>query len=101
MNYYTDSTGAGHYLDPITRAFAHVGEAPSGPEIWALGVRGAREFLEEAQKHDPATDVITEEFEIPGGPTGNVKIVLYKPANASGELPVVVYLHGGGWILGR
>jgi acetyl esterase len=101
MDSYIDSTGVGHYLDPVTRAFAHVGEAPTGPKIWALGVEGAREFLEEAQKHVPATDVVTEQFEIPGGALGSVKIVLYKPANAVRELPVVVYLHGGGWILGR
>ncbi|KAI9784110.1 MAG: hypothetical protein M1839_002614 [Geoglossum umbratile] len=100
MGYYFDSTGAGHYLDPVTRAFAHVGEAPTSSKIWALGVQGAREFLEEAQKHVPASDVVTEEFEIPGRVTGNVKVVLYKPAGATGNLPAVVYLHGGGWILG-
>jgi acetyl esterase len=37
---------------------------------------------------------------IGGGPTGEVSIRLIRPRGVSGALPVVLYCHGGGWILG-
>ncbi|MCY7349401.1 MAG: alpha/beta hydrolase [Cytophagaceae bacterium] len=34
------------------------------------------------------------------GPAGNgIRSVVYKPRNLSGPLPVIVYYHGGGWVL--
>jgi acetyl esterase len=33
-------------------------------------------------------------------PNGATKIRIICPANATGMLPVVVYIHGGGWVLG-
>jgi acetyl esterase len=39
---------------------------------------------------------------IPGGPGGkDVSITIVRPQNSSNEtLPVVIYIHGGGWVLG-
>jgi acetyl esterase len=37
---------------------------------------------------------------IPGGPSGEVALRIVRPAGATGTLPVVLYLHGGGWVLG-
>jgi acetyl esterase len=34
------------------------------------------------------------------GPKGRTNIRLYRPAAPRGALPVVVYTHGGGWVLG-
>ena len=34
------------------------------------------------------------------GPDGRTSIRVVRPAGASGTLPVVVYIHGGGWVLG-
>jgi acetyl esterase len=36
----------------------------------------------------------------PGGPTGDVTVRIYRPVKAKGLLPVVMYFHGGGWVLG-
>jgi len=33
------------------------------------------------------------------GPAGQLPVRIYTPANASGALPVVVYYHGGGWVI--
>src|SRR5262249_57761841 len=41
-----------------------------------------------------------EDRMISGGPTGEVSIRIIRPQGASGALPVVLYCHGGGWILG-
>lgn len=33
------------------------------------------------------------------GPAGALPVRIYTPANATGVLPVVVYYHGGGWVI--
>jgi acetyl esterase len=37
---------------------------------------------------------------IPGGPQGDVSVKIYRPAGASGTLPVVIFTHGAGWVFG-
>jgi acetyl esterase len=41
-----------------------------------------------------------EDMALPVGPTGSVPIRVVRPVGASEILPVVMYFHGGGWILG-
>ncbi len=41
-----------------------------------------------------------EDRAIPGGPTGDVDIRIVKPTTHDGPLPLLLYTHGGGWILG-
>jgi len=89
------------YLDPINQGFADAGAKASGPKLYDLSYVDAREFLEKVQAHDPAPDVVTEEFDVPDGPTSKVKTVIYKRAGVTDALlPAVFYTHGGGWILG-
>jgi acetyl esterase len=40
-----------------------------------------------------------EEIEIPG-PAGTIPARLYVPASAADPLPLLVYFHGGGWVIG-
>jgi acetyl esterase len=37
---------------------------------------------------------------VPGGPSGEVSITVYRPAGAVGTLPVILYTHGAGWVFG-
>ncbi|KAL8389041.1 hypothetical protein RB595_008835 [Gaeumannomyces hyphopodioides] len=87
-----------HHLDPVNTAFAAAIANEPRPDV--LGYVEARKALEEAQKHEPAEDIATETVEVPGefGPT-SVTIVRSKSL-ATEKLPMVYYLHGGGWILG-
>jgi acetyl esterase len=32
---------------------------------------------------------------------GDVRVRIVKPIGASGSMPVILYLHGGGWVLGN
>jgi acetyl esterase len=41
-----------------------------------------------------------EEHAIPGGPSEVISLVVVRPLEGNGSLPAVVYLHGGGWVLG-
>jgi acetyl esterase/lipase len=45
-------------------------------------------------------DVDVEDFMIPGGPHGEVAIRLLKPKGVTGDVPVILYLHGAGWVFG-
>jgi acetyl esterase len=71
------------------------------PPIYTLSVADARSVLTRAQSAPvgkPSAQI--EDVTFPVGPTGSVPVRIVRPAGAVGTLPVVVYLHGGGWILG-
>jgi acetyl esterase len=91
----------GPVLEPKTQAFIDALAAQGGKPIYTLPYAAARKVLEEAQAIDvrklPA-DI--EDTAFPVGPTGEVSVRIYRPKGAKGALPVVVYFHGGGWVLG-
>ena len=88
-------------LEPITQRFIDTLAAQGGKPLYTLSYADARKVLEEAQAIDvrklPA-DV--EEKVFPVGPTGEVSVCIYRPMDTKGFLPVVMYFHGGGWVLG-
>jgi len=88
-------------LEPKTRAFIDAVNAQGGTPLYELSYADARKVLEDAQAIEvtklPA-DV--EEKTLPVGPTGEVSVRIYRPKGAKAPLPVVMYFHGGGWILG-
>jgi acetyl esterase len=88
-------------LEPATQAFVDALNAQGGKPLYELSYADARKLLEDAQAIDvkklPA-DV--EEKILPVGPGGQVSVRIYRPKGAKGLLPVVMYIHGGGWILG-
>jgi acetyl esterase/lipase len=45
-------------------------------------------------------DTCEEWFALPGGPTGHVRVQVVRPADSEGPIPVVLFLHGVGWVLG-
>jgi acetyl esterase len=88
-------------LEPKTQAFVDELKVQGGKPLYQLSYQGARKLLEDLQaiavKKLPA-DI--EEKTLPVGPTGEVSVRVYRPKGAKGALPVVMYFHGGGWILG-
>ena len=88
-------------LEPTTQAFIDALAAQGGKPLYTLPYADARKVLEDLQainvKKLPA-DI--EERVFPVGPTGEVPVRIYRPAGAQGLLPVVMYFHGGGWVLG-
>lgn len=49
-----------------------------------------------------ARPTVDEEWiTIEGGPTGKVEVRILRPSGATGTLPVVLYLHGAGWVFGN
>jgi acetyl esterase len=86
-------------LEPAAQTFV---EATANPPFLAdLGPVGGRKTVDSVQDGDipaPATDI--GDLSIPGGPEGEVSIRIYRPAGATGALPVVVFTHGAGWVFG-
>lgn len=90
-------------LDPPTRAFIEGLAARRGPPLYELPIADARAFLVNLQaEHAPATTIpaLVEDHVLPVGPSGSVPIRIVRPEGTDEPLPVVVYFHGGGWILG-
>jgi len=71
------------------------------PPIYTLSLVDARSVLAQAQSipvGKPSAQ--TEDIALPVGPTGSVPIRVIRPVGATAVLPVVMYFHGGGWVLG-
>ncbi|HEX2365282.1 MAG TPA: alpha/beta hydrolase, partial [Bradyrhizobium sp.] len=70
------------------------------PPIETMGAQGARDFLDEFNKARPAGRPVGEVGEgMLQGADGPLPYKLYRPATP-GPHPIVVYFHGGGWVLG-
>jgi acetyl esterase/lipase len=70
------------------------------PQIESLGSQGARDFLTEFNKGRPAGRPVGEVGSgALQGADGPLPYRLYRPATP-GPHPIVVYFHGGGWVLG-
>ncbi|TVX99193.1 alpha/beta hydrolase [Cohnella terricola] len=77
-------------------------ETSNPPYLYDLGPQKGREQLNKTQagpvKMLPA-DI--QNVTIKSGPTGKVPLTIVRPTQAKGDLPVVLYSHGGGWVLGN
>jgi acetyl esterase len=90
-----------YILEPKTQAFIDALSASGAKPIHELSYEEARKVLENAQAgHVTALPADVEEKVLPVGPTGQVAVRIYRPKGAKGPLPVVMYFHGGGWVLG-
>lgn len=89
-------------LDLPTQKFVDALSAAGGPPLYTLSPADARKVLDDAQSIPVAKlpADITEQT-IPGGPTGQVAVRIIRPKGASEILPAIIYIHGGGWILGN
>ena len=90
----------GPVLEPAAAAFAEATANP--PYLFDLGPQEGRKAVDEVQSGEIGKPEITEEWvTVQGGPTGSVRARIVRPADADGPLPVIVYLHGAGWVFGN
>jgi acetyl esterase len=87
------------HLAPGIVAFLKV--ANSGGPVEALPILAARQLLIDAQKayHVDYSGITESEKEIQADGF-TLKLNIVRPQGAEGELPVFIFIHGGGWILG-
>ncbi|MEW2163386.1 alpha/beta hydrolase [Streptomyces sp. NPDC007084] len=87
-------------LEEAAAGFAAATANP--PYLFDLGPAEGRKAVDEAQSGDTAKPEVDEEWvTVPGGPTGSVRVRLVRPRGATGPLPVIVYIHGAGWVFGN
>src|SRR5258707_9482101 len=97
----TAATGAlaAPVLEPATQKFID-GLAGAKP-IYTLSPQAAREVLLGAQSGPSQLATVSiEDRLLPVGPTGQTRIRVIRPEHISDALPVILYFHGAGWVMG-
>ncbi|MFJ2744944.1 alpha/beta hydrolase [Streptomyces sp. NPDC087440] len=106
------ASSSGPVLEPAA-AKAVAASAKAVP-IWRSTPEQARRRYEKGQRLVPvdAPGAVVRRLDVPYGRArtdvaeakatagATVRTYVYRPAGAAADLPAVVYLHGGGWILG-
>ena len=86
-------------LEPAAQAFAEATDQP--PYLFQLPPDEGRKAVDGVQDGEvamAAADI--ETLKVPGGPQGDVEVRIVRPEGVTGPLPVLVYLHGAGWVFG-
>ncbi len=80
------------------QALALAEQLGSGLDITKNDLAEIRRTLDETSRLGPRPDVaVVKDLEIPG-PAGPIPLRVYRPSERT-DLPVLVYLHGGGWVI--
>ncbi|HEY3710532.1 MAG TPA: alpha/beta hydrolase [Amycolatopsis sp.] len=86
-------------LEPAAQAFAEATSEP--PFLFQLPPAEGRKAVDGVQDGDVAmAPADIEVLTVPGGPNGAVEVRIVKPEGVTGDLPVLVYIHGAGWVFG-
>lgn len=76
-------------------------KAAGGKPLYELSFEEARNVLLSVQDVDAAMpEVDVEEMEIVVEDGRGLRLEIVKPKQQKGKLPVVYYIHGGGWVMG-
>ncbi|MEU0672163.1 alpha/beta hydrolase [Streptomyces sp. NPDC006172] len=87
-------------LEPEAAAFAEATANP--PYLFELPPAEGRKAVDEVQSGEIDKPAVDEEWiTVSGGPTGSVRARIVRPAGAEGVLPVILYIHGAGWVFGN
>jgi acetyl esterase len=71
-----------------------------GPPLSGLSLADARQAVEAAQSAPIPMPDIDESWVTLSSALGDFEVRIVRPPGSTGPLPVILYLHGGGWILG-
>ncbi|MFD4874321.1 alpha/beta hydrolase, partial [Streptomyces sp. NPDC058420] len=86
-------------LEPAAHDFADATAKP--PLLYELGVEGARKLLDDVQAQPVEKPDVDDKWLTVPAEVGDVRVRIVKPVGSVGPLPVILYVHGGGWILGN
>ncbi|MEU5580668.1 alpha/beta hydrolase [Streptomyces huasconensis] len=87
-------------LEPAAAAFAEATANP--PYLFDLAPAEGRKAVDEVQSGEIEKPDVDEEWvTVQGGPTGSVRARVVRPAGSRGPLPVILYIHGAGWVFGN
>jgi acetyl esterase len=87
-------------LEPAAQEFADATANP--PYLFDLGPVKGREVVDDVQSGEIAKPAVNiTDTTVPGGPSGRVSVRILRPRGSTGPLPVIVYIHGAGWVFGN
>jgi acetyl esterase/lipase len=96
----SDYTPEAPVLETAAAEFAAATANP--PYLFDLAPAEGRKAVDDVQSSDLPKPAVTEEWiTVDGGPTGSVRARIVRPVGATGTLPVVIYIHGAGWVFGN
>ena len=88
-----------HYLEPEAQKMADATSQP--PFFYEMTPEQARKVLDDVQSLPTPMLDVDEKWIVVPAPVGDVRVRIVKPASSTGLLPAVLYIHGGGWVLGN
>src|SRR3954471_17112630 len=86
-------------LEPASQAFVEATANP--PFLYELGPAGARAVLDDVQAAPIDKLPVEDRWVTVPADVGDVRVRIVRPGGAVGALPVILYMHGGGWVLGN
>jgi acetyl esterase len=86
-------------LEPASRAFTEATAKP--PFLYELTPDEARKVLDDVQAAPIDKLPVDERWVRVHAPVGDVDVRIVRPVDAIGPLPAILYMHGGGWVLGN
>lgn len=88
-----------HVLEKEGQAFADATAQP--PYLYEIGPDAARKALDDVQAAPVDKVDVDEDWVVVPAEVGDVRVRILRPRGATEVLPIVLYIHGGGWILGN
>ena len=88
-----------HILEPAAKQIADATSKP--PFLYDLGVDSARKVLDDIQAAPISMPDVRDESVTVPAEVGDVRVRIVRPWGEFGALPTILYVHGGGWILGN
>jgi acetyl esterase/lipase len=86
-------------LEPASQEFVEATSKP--PFLYDLTPAEARKVLDDVQAAPIDKLTVDERWITVPAEVGDVRVRIVRPPDATGRLPVILYMHGGGWVLGN
>src|SRR5688572_11947471 len=86
-------------LEPASQAFVEATAKP--PFLYELTPAEARKVLDDVQAAPIDKLPVDDRWITVPADVGDVQVRIVRPQGVEGTLPVILYMHGGGWILGN
>jgi acetyl esterase/lipase len=86
-------------LEPAAQEFADGTSTP--PFIYELTPDEARKVLDDVQSAPVHKLPVEERWITVPAEVGDVQVRIVRPPDADGTMPAILYMHGGGWVLGN
>jgi acetyl esterase len=86
-------------LERLSQEFVDATSAP--PFLYELTPAEARKVLDDVQAAPIDKLPVEDRWVTVPAEVGDVAVRIVRPPDAKGTLPVILYMHGGGWVLGN